>query len=56
LVGFFQKGGLARATVLRGISGFGKSSLHTISILRLSDDLPIVLEVVDRKEKPNGLN
>ena len=51
LVEFFKKAGLAGATVLRGISGFGKSSkLHTTSILRLSDDLPIVVEVVDRKE------
>ena len=51
LVEFFKKEGLAGATVLRGISGFGKSSkLHTTSILRLSDDLPIVIEVVDRKE------
>ena len=51
LVEFFKKEGLAEATVLRGISGFGKSSkLHTTSILRLSDDLPIMVEVVDRKE------
>jgi uncharacterized protein len=51
LVEFFKREGLAGATVLRGISGFGKSSkLHTTSILRLSDDLPIVVEVVDRKE------
>jgi uncharacterized protein len=51
LVEFFKKEGLAGATVLRGISGFGKTSqLHTTSILRLSDDLPIVIEVVDRKE------
>jgi hypothetical protein len=51
LVEFFKKEGLAGATVLRGVSGFGKSSkLHTTSILRLSDDLPIVVEVVDRKE------
>ena len=51
LVEFFKKEGLAGATILRGISGFGKSSkLHTTSILRLSDDLPIVVEVVDRKE------
>jgi PII-like signaling protein len=42
---------LAGATALRGINGFGKTSqLHTTSILRLSDDLPIVIEVVDRKE------
>jgi len=51
IVEFFKQEGLAGATVLRGISGFGKTSqLHTTSILRLSDDLPIVIEVVDRKE------
>ncbi|MBC8283051.1 MAG: DUF190 domain-containing protein [Nitrospinae bacterium] len=51
LVEFFKKEGLAGATVIRGIGGFGKTSqLHTTSILRLSDDLPIVVEVVDRKE------
>ena len=51
LVEFFKQEGLAAATVLRDISGFGKSSkLHTTSILRLSDDLPIVVEMVDRKE------
>ena len=51
LVELFKKEGLAGATVLRGINGFGKSSkLHTTSILRLSDSLPIVIEVVDRKE------
>ena len=51
LVELFKKEGMAGATVLRDISGFGKSSkLHTTSILRLSDDLPIVIEVVDRKE------
>jgi len=51
LIEFFKQKGLAGATALRGISGFGKSSkLHTTSILRLSDDLPIVIEVVDRKE------
>ena len=51
LVEFFKQEGLATANVLRGISGFGKSSkLHTTSILRLSDDLPVVVEMVDRKE------
>ena len=40
--------GLAGATVLRGLLGFGASSLlHTAKILRLSDDLPIVIEIVD---------
>ena len=51
IVELFKKEGLAGATVLRGTGGFGKSSkLHTTSILRLSDDLPVVIEVVDRKE------
>ena len=43
---------LAGATVLRGPMGFGKASrLHTAKILRLSEDLPIVVEIVDSKEK-----
>src|ERR1700758_2399587 len=43
---------LAGATVLRGPMGFGKSSrLHTAKILRLSMDLPIVIEIVDTEEK-----
>lgn len=42
--------GIAGATVLRGIEGFGAHSrLHTARILRLSEDLPIVIEVVDRE-------
>ena len=47
-----RKEGLAGATVLRGIEGFGKSSrLHTAHILRLSEDRPIVIECVDTAEK-----
>jgi uncharacterized protein len=43
---------LAGVTVLRGATGFGHSSrIHTTKILRLSQDLPIVLEIVDAKEK-----
>ena len=43
---------LAGATVLRGPMGFGRSSLlHTAKILRLSFDLPIVIEIVDSEEK-----
>ena len=43
---------LAGATVLRGPMGFGKSSrMHTAKILRLSMDLPIVIEIVDSDEK-----
>jgi len=45
---------LAGTTVLRGPMGFGKSSrLHTAKILRLSMDLPIVIEIVEREEKVN---
>jgi PII-like signaling protein len=44
--------GLAGATVLRGMEGFGAHSrLHTAKILRLSTDLPIVIEIVDTDEK-----
>lgn len=44
--------GLAGATVLRGLEGFGAHSLlHTAKILRLSSDLPIVVEIVDTEEK-----
>lgn len=43
---------LAGATVLRGPMGFGQSSrLHTAKILRLSEDLPLVIEIVDAEEK-----
>ncbi len=46
---------LAGATVLRGPMGFGKSSrLHTAKILRLSTDLPTVVEIVDSEEKINA--
>jgi uncharacterized protein len=44
--------GLAGATVLRGPMGFGRSSrLHTAKILRLSRDLPVVIDIVDSAEK-----
>jgi uncharacterized protein len=47
--------GLAGATVLRGIEGFGAHSrLHVAKILRLSTDLPVVVEIVDTKEKIEG--
>ncbi len=43
--------GLAGATVLRGIMGFGATSrIHTAKILRLSEDLPVVVEIVDTEE------
>ena len=44
--------GLAGATVLRGVEGFGAHNLiHTARVLRLSEDLPMVIEIVDQKEK-----
>ncbi|HUJ55933.1 MAG TPA: DUF190 domain-containing protein [Gaiellaceae bacterium] len=47
-----RKEGLAGATVLRGIEGFGADShLHTSRILRLSEDLPVVIEIVDTPER-----
>ena len=46
---------LAGATVLRGPMGFGKASrLHTAKILRLSMDLPLIIEIVDSEEKINS--
>jgi hypothetical protein len=46
---------LAGATVLRGPMGYGKSSrLHTSKILRLSMDLPLIIEIVDTEEKINS--
>jgi PII-like signaling protein len=47
--------GLAGATVLRGPMGFGANShLHTAKILRLSEDLPVLIEIVDKEEKINA--
>jgi PII-like signaling protein len=52
IVETLRREGLAGATVFRGIEGFGKSSrLHTAHILRLSEDLPIVIECVDTTER-----
>lgn len=46
-----RKAGLAGATVTKGISGFGASSrIHTTKLLRLSEDLPLVVEIVDSEE------
>jgi len=47
-----RENGLAGATVLRGMEGFGANSrLHTARILRLSMDLPVIVEIVDKKER-----
>ena len=56
LVELFRREKLAGATVLRGICGFGaKSHLHTTSLLQLSQNLPIVIEVVDTEENINRI-
>ncbi len=48
LIELFQKEGMAGCTVLRAIDGFGKTHhAHTTSILRLSTDLPVVVEIID---------
>ncbi len=52
IVEMLREEGMAGATVLRGIEGFGaKSHLHTARILRLSEDLPMVIEVADTAER-----
>ncbi len=52
LVEFFRTEGFAGATVLRGIAGFGAHSVyHTDKLLRLSSDLPMIIEVVENQEK-----
>ncbi len=52
LVELFRKEGLSGATVLRGVSGFGAHRVyHTHKLLDLSSDLPMVIEVVDSREK-----
>jgi len=51
LVELFRAKGLAGATVLRGVAGFGPSSiLHTAGVLKLSADLPLIIEVVDSQQ------
>jgi len=50
-----REAGLAGATVLRGAAGFGASSrIHTAKILRLSADLPLIIEIVDAEAKINA--
>lgn len=52
IVAFLRERGMAGATVLRGIEGFGANAhLHTTRILRLSEDLPILIEVVDEEAR-----
>lgn len=48
--------GLAGATVLQGIEGYGAHSrIHTAKILRLSEDLPMIVEIIDSEEKIRAL-
>jgi PII-like signaling protein len=50
-----RRRGMAGATVLRGIMGFGADShMHTAKILRLSEDLPIIVEIVDTSDRIAG--
>jgi hypothetical protein len=52
IVQLARKQGLAGATCLKGFLGYGaKSHLHTVKLLRLSEDLPIIIEIVDSEEK-----
>ena len=51
-----RREGFAGATVFHGVAGFGANSvLHTSSILRLSEDLPVVLEIVDEEARMPAL-
>lgn len=52
IVHLLREQGIAGATVLRGIEGYGRAArVHTAHILRLSEDLPILIEVVDNEER-----
>lgn len=47
-----REAGLAGATVVRGLAGFGATSrIHTVKVLRLSEDLPMIIEIVDKPEQ-----
>jgi uncharacterized protein len=52
IVGLLRKEGFSGATVLRGVGGYGGSSVyHTDKLLRLSQDLPIIVEVIETQER-----
>ena len=56
IVEFLRERHLAGATVIRGIEGFGaKAHLHTTRLLRLSEDLPVLIEVVDEEERVRAI-
>jgi len=52
IVAVLQAAGVSGATVIRGVAGYGSSAvLHTTHVLRLSEDLPLIIEAVDTAEK-----
>ena len=56
IVSLLRKEGFSGVTVLRGVAGYGGSSVyHTDKILRLSQDLPIVLEIIESTERIEGI-
>ena len=56
IVKLARQRGMAGATVIRGLMGFGADSrMHTAKILRLSEDLPVIIEIVDESEKIEAL-
>ncbi|MGV8082848.1 MAG: DUF190 domain-containing protein [Coriobacteriia bacterium] len=56
IVELLRKEGCAGATVIKGIEGFGKASrIHTANILRLSEDLPVIIIFVDTAERVNAV-
>ncbi len=56
LIERLRREGFAGATVLQGVAGFGaRSVLHTANILRLSEDLPVVIEIVDSEDQVERL-
>ncbi len=56
IVEILKENDIAGATVVRGILGYGASSrIHSASILAISEDLPIVIEAVDKEEKINNV-
>jgi len=54
IISLARKNGMAGATAVKGFMGFGcKSHMHTANLLRLSEDLPIIIEIVDSEAKIN---
>lgn len=52
IVEFLRKKGIAGATVIHGVTGFGAhSAIHTTKVLRLSEDLPVIIETIDASDK-----